>query len=93
MYIVYILYSESHNRFYIGQTDDFKIRLTRHNAGMEKSTKPYIPWTEVCALQKPTRSEAVKLERKLKNLNTEDLLKFIAKYAADWSPGSRGGKA
>jgi hypothetical protein len=31
-------------------------------------------------LEKTTRPEAMKLERKLKNLNTEDLQRFIEKY-------------
>jgi hypothetical protein len=31
-------------------------------------------------IEKQTRSEAIILERKLKNLNKEDLNKFIAKY-------------
>jgi len=80
MYWVYILYSPGHNRYYIGQTDDFEVRFVRHNNGSEKSTKPYVPWQKVCVIEKKNRSEAVILERKLKNLNSEDLKKFIVKY-------------
>jgi len=47
---------------------------------MEKSTAPFVPWEFVLKLSKPTRSEAMVLEKKLKNLNTEDLRKFISKY-------------
>jgi putative endonuclease len=48
---------------------------------MEKSTAPYIPWVKVLVIEKPTRSEAMILEKKLKNLNSEDLRKFITKYS------------
>jgi putative endonuclease len=80
MFYVYILFSPSANRFYIGQTADFAERLARHNSGYEKSTAPYAPWELCLCLEKPTRSDAVKLERKIKNLNSEDLRAFIEKY-------------
>jgi len=80
MYFVYVLYSESGSRHYIGQTNDISTRLHRHNSGYEKSTSPYVPWKLLCKIEKQSRSEAMILERKLKNLNTEDLRKFIQKY-------------
>lgn len=82
-FFVYILFSINYNRFYIGQTNDFKDRLKKHNAGTVRSTMPYIPWTLIGFIQKPTRREALILERKLKNLNTEDLKKFITKHFSD----------
>jgi putative endonuclease len=81
MYFVYILFSESHTRFYIGQTNDIEQRLDRHNGGYEKSTSPYKPWKLILFLEKQTRGEALILEKKLKNLNTENLKKFIEKYS------------
>ena len=81
MFFVYVLYSELHQRYYIGQTEDFEKRLFRHNSGTEKSTSAFIPWRKVLVLSKATRSEAMRLEKKLKNLNTEDLKKFILKYS------------
>ncbi len=79
-YIVYILYSPAHDRFYTGQTDDTAGRLLRHNNGYEKATAPYVPWVMKCFIQKATRGEAMVLEKKIKNLNREKLLAFIAKY-------------
>jgi putative endonuclease len=79
-FCVYILYSNSHQRYYIGQTADLTKRLIRHISGYESSTKPYAPWKMVCCILKPSRGEAMVLERKLKNLNTADLTKFITKY-------------
>jgi putative endonuclease len=80
-FFVYILHSESGNRFYIGQTDNLGERLSRHNSGYEHSTKPYIPWKLICSIEKSTRGDAMILEKKLKNLNSEDLKKFILKYS------------
>jgi putative endonuclease len=47
---------------------------------VEKSTAPYKPWRMILFIEKVSRGEAMILERKLKNLNTEDLEKFIVKY-------------
>jgi putative endonuclease len=66
MCFVYILYSSRADRYYIGQTDDLDVRLQRHNRGLVRSTKAYLPWdlkyTEVYA----TRSEAVRREGEIK---------------------------
>jgi putative endonuclease len=78
---VYILFSESHNRFYIGQTNNFSVRLEKHNNGYEKSTAPFAPWKQILIIEKNSRSEAMMLEKKLKNLNSDDLRKFIQKYS------------
>ncbi len=80
MYYVYILYSENHDKYYIGQTNDVKARLERYNNGLENFTSKYIPWILVGFITKTTRAEAVVLEKKLKNLSRERLLIFIAKY-------------
>ncbi len=80
IYYTYILYSPSHKRYYIGQTNNLAGRIVRHNNGLVTSTKPYKPWELVGSIEKTGRKEAMQLERKLKNLNTEDLEKFIRKY-------------
>jgi len=90
VFYVYIIYSEPYDKFYIGQTHDFTTRLQRHNSGIEKFTSPYSPWIARCVIEKTTRSEAMILEKKLKNLNREKLLKFIDKYS---DAGPRRGSA
>ncbi len=79
-YFTYILYSSKYDRYYIGQTSDFEKRLERHNSGYENATAPFIPWEMVWYTQKSTRSEAVQLEKKLKNLNRLRLEGFLKKY-------------
>ena len=80
MYFVYNIYSVSHHKYYIGQTNNFDLRIARHNAGTEKYTSAYKPWEKVLVIEKSSRSEAMILECKLKNLNRERLLQFIEKY-------------
>jgi len=80
MFYVYVLYSTIGKHFYIGQTQNIENRLNRHNSRLEKSTSAYVPWELVLTISKENRSASIILEKKLKNLNTEDLLKFIQKY-------------
>jgi putative endonuclease len=80
MFYVYILYSSSADRYYIGQTQDLQQRIHRHNSGYESATKPFIPWELKCAIEKKSRSEAVILEKKLKKLNHKRISDFIIKY-------------
>ena len=77
-YYVYILYSDSFDKYYYGQTQDLRERLKRHNSGREKYTKSYVPWSLYAYKSFSTRGEAVILERKLKNLkSTKRMLDFI----------------
>lgn len=43
-YYVYILESQNYQELYIGYTDDLRKRIKEHNQGLNKSTKPYLPW-------------------------------------------------
>ena len=80
---VYILYSDGFDKYYIGQTQNIADRLARHNRGQVKSTKAYKPWVIKIYLEKDNRSEAMILERKLKNLSKVRIMAFIEKYADD----------
>src|SRR6056297_1398325 len=44
MFFLYILYSESKDRFYIGSTAKLDERINRHNSGRSKATKAARPW-------------------------------------------------
>lgn len=65
-YKVYILWSVSIERFYVGSTNDLADRLHRHNAGEGKYTKKGIPWRLIWNGSCADRSEAVRLENKIK---------------------------
>jgi len=79
-YFVYIIYSVGTDTFYRGQTSNIEDRLRRHNAGREKFTLRGIPWELIWWTEKDTRSEALLLERKLKNMSRYKLIKFMVKY-------------
>jgi putative endonuclease len=79
-FFVYILYSPGHDRYYKGHTKDLAKRLSRHNAGKERSTAPYRPWQLVWFAIKPTRGAAMALETKLKMLSRVRTRAFITKY-------------
>ena len=68
------------NQNIFSQTNDLEDRFRLHNLGRVRSTAPYLPWELIGYIDKPNRSESVIPDRKLKNLNREDLEKFILKY-------------
>jgi putative endonuclease len=78
MFFVYILEAAESKRYYIGQTENLEERLKNHNQGRNLSTKAYIPWKLKWRKEFETRSEAVKIERKLKGIKKRVLLeKFV----------------
>ena len=85
-FFVYVIRSIESGHYYIGQTRNAVDRLRRHNAGAESSTARYAPWEMVWHAEKPTRSEAVQLESKLKNLSRTRLESFLSKQG-----GGQGG--
>ena len=54
--------------------------MKRHNNGYEKATKTGVPWLLIWKMEKESRSEALILEKKLKNLSVKRTLEFILKY-------------
>ena len=83
MYKAYILYSPKLNSFYKGQTSNLENRIRRHNNKLEKSTKAGAPWLLLWSTEKKSRSEAVQLELKLKNLDRQRLIQFMLRYSND----------
>lgn len=77
MFVVYILYFEAHDKYYIGQINNIDNRLKQHNSGHSTLTKPYITWTIAITIDKTSRSEAMILEKKLMNLSKTRLASFI----------------
>ncbi len=89
---VYIIYSDSHNIYYIGQTNDLDDRLIRHNSNRSKFTKGKGPWELTSSIKLNSRSEAVILERKLKNMkNPEKALSYLNKLVQSIPTDKSGG--
>src|SRR5690554_4555706 len=67
MYSVYVLYSNTYNKTYVGFTSDLSNRLIAHNHPKNKGwTKRYRPW-EILFFEKfSTKHEAMIREKQLK---------------------------
>ena len=74
-YCTYILKSQKNGDVYVGSTGNFEGRLSAHNGGRVRSTKPYRPWIVLEIRECTSRSEAVRLEKFLKTGQQKELLK------------------
>lgn len=66
MYYTYILFSKSINKYYVGYTSDLKKRFDRHGKDRSKFTGQCDDWEMVKFFEFETKSEAMKLESKIK---------------------------
>ena len=77
-YSVYIIYSEKNKMYYIGHTNNLEDRLIRHNSNRNKFTKNKGPWKIIKTVKCSTKSEAYKLELKLKSFkNSEFAIDYL----------------
>lgn len=67
MFYCYILQSIKNNKYYIGSTENLLKRLEKHNSGLAKSTKPYVPWQLVYYEEYNTNEEAINREQQIKS--------------------------
>jgi len=66
MYFVYLLKSKKSKKLYLGYTNDLRKRLSEHNQGFSRATKPYIPWRIVYYEAYFSKEEAIHREHNLK---------------------------
>ena len=81
MFYIYILYSRSANKYYIGSTGDYQRRLSEHNATERNTyTSKYRPW-ELAAVFEcgDNLSQAIRIERFIKKQKSRA---FIEKLIA-----------
>src|SRR4030095_14538241 len=79
MFFIYILYSKSFNKYYIGHSDDPQRRLLEHNdPKYHKYTSKYKPW-EIAAIISvgENRGVAMKVEFYLKRLKSRKIIQQI----------------
>ena len=67
-YVVYIIHSTQLNVYYYGHSSDLRDRMTRHNQNRSKATKGKGPWEIAATTKCETKSEAYRLEMKLKRM-------------------------
>ena len=76
-YYVYIIYSKSLNKFYIGSTQDLEDRLKQHNAGRSRYTKPGIPWVIVYKETYQSRTSAYNREKEIKARKSREYIQDL----------------
>lgn len=74
---VYILKSLKDDRHYIGHTSDLSKRLISHNDGSNKSTKSRRGLSLIYSEQTQNISEAVKKEKRIKDLGVVRFLRSM----------------
>ena len=75
-HFIYILYSESRDRYYIGQTDNLDERQYYHNSGWVHSTRAGRPWKLVFSKEFPDRATAMQEEARLKKAKNRSYLEW-----------------
>jgi putative endonuclease len=72
MYYIYIIYSKSSDRYYIGYSNDPERRLEEHNTKpFNTYTSKHRPWAMKAAFPvSEDRGKAMKIERYLKKLKS-----------------------
>lgn len=77
MHYVYIIQSDSTNRYYIGSTQDLTERIDGHNSGKTTSTRKRGPWKLVYHEEFETKTEALKREREIKRKKSAESIRRI----------------
>jgi putative endonuclease len=67
MFFVYILFSQSLNKYYIGFTSDLKDRLRKHNSNHKGFTGTRSDWIVKYTEKFETKIEALNREKQIKN--------------------------
>jgi putative endonuclease len=82
-FIVYVLFSPSRQKSYVGQTENLEIRIRRHNAGLVRSTRPSRPWICIHSETYTTRAEALRRESHLKTpTGRRELVRIFEQWQA-----------
>jgi len=76
-YYVYILYSQSKDRYYVGYSRNPDERLIEHNLGATTSTRPGRPWVLVYTEELEDKSSAIKREGEIKRMKSRKYIENL----------------
>ena len=81
-FFVYILYSTSTAKYYVGQTEDIIERLEKHNTAVfiNSFTKPGIPWQLFFVIECNSRKQAVNMEMHVKKMKSVKYYHSLKKH-------------
>lgn len=77
MWYVYAIKSTKRNYIYVGLSNDVDRRLSEHNKGYNKTTKPYSPFVLIYKQAFSSRMEARSKEKFLKGGSGKKFLKSL----------------
>ncbi|MEO9483248.1 MAG: GIY-YIG nuclease family protein [Ekhidna sp.] len=77
VFFVYAIKSTSRNYIYVDLTNNLERRLSEHNEGRNRTTKPYRPFVLIHLEKFETRMEARNREKYLKSGIGKDFLKSL----------------
>jgi predicted GIY-YIG superfamily endonuclease len=77
MHYLYILYSLSGNRYYVGSSAHPNERLEHHNATEKGFTSRYRPWSLVFHKEFASKAIAEKAERKVKSWKSKRMIELL----------------
>ena len=84
MYYIYVLYSKTYLKFYIGSTSNLEGRLQAHNHPANKGwTKSFQPWVIIYNETFNTKSQAMAREKQLKSAKGREFIKNII-HSRQW---------
>jgi putative endonuclease len=82
MHYVYIIFSESVQKFYIGETEDITERLVKHNSGAYKNafTSQACDWEIQTVIACENRTIALKIEKHIKSMKSKVYVNNLTKH-------------
>ncbi len=84
MHTVYIIYSDSLDKYYVGESIDAYERLIQHNLGLYQGayTKAATDWVIKLLLECRDKQHAKKVENHIKQMKSRVYIKNLMKYEA-----------
>ena len=81
-HFVYIIYSETANRFYIGETCEVVERINQHNTGFYGSafSKQASDWELFWSLECQSRNQALRIEKHIKEMRNRKFYENLYRY-------------
>ena len=82
MNFVYILYSKSLDKYYVGEAIDLQERIKQHNSGFYETayTKITKDWTLYHSIACNSRIQARKIEMHIKKMKSRKYIQDLKKY-------------
>ena len=83
MNFVYILYSESLKKYYIGEASNIEERIAQHNSGFYNTafTKQISDWVLYHSIDCKDRVQARKIETHIKKMKSKAYIQNLKKYS------------